>query len=161
MMQLPEAQREHKWLQQLVGEWTTESECQGPDGQPMKSKGIERVHMMGDLWVVCEGTADMPGGGQMTSLMIVGYDPAKKKFVGSWQASCMTHMFVYEGTLDAETNTLALESDGPDFMDPTKTARYRDSIVLKSSNERLLQSCVVLPGGGTTPVFMTATYRRK
>lgn len=37
-------QKEHQWLQKLVGEWTYESEAlMGPDQPPVKSTGTETV----------------------------------------------------------------------------------------------------------------------
>ena len=31
----------------------------------------------------------------------LGYDPAKKKYVGTFIASVMTHLWIYSGSLDA------------------------------------------------------------
>lgn len=54
---------QHRWLQQLIGEWEFTSECScGPDAPPLKSKGSERVRTLGDLWVIGEGGGEMPGG---------------------------------------------------------------------------------------------------
>ena len=39
-----ETQKQHRWLQQLVGEWTYESDCNmGPDQPKVKFKGTETV----------------------------------------------------------------------------------------------------------------------
>ena len=53
---------EHYWLQKLVGEWTSESECvMGPDQPPMKATGKETVRSVGGLWTIGEGTmGDVP-----------------------------------------------------------------------------------------------------
>ena len=92
---------QHEWLKQLVGEWSYRSECPaGPDGEALTAEGKEHVRMLGDLWMVGESTGLMPGGGSMTAVMTVGYDPEKERFVGTWVGSPMTAMFVYEGTLD-------------------------------------------------------------
>ena len=40
-------QKEHQWLQQLVGEWTFEGEAIGPDQQAMRQTGTERVRSLG------------------------------------------------------------------------------------------------------------------
>ena len=42
-----EPQNEHKWLEQLVGEWTTEMEgSAGPDQPPVKHTGTETVRSL-------------------------------------------------------------------------------------------------------------------
>lgn len=57
-----EPQKEHQWLQQLVGEWTYESECSMEPGKPPeKCTGSESVRSLGGLWVLCEGRGEMPG----------------------------------------------------------------------------------------------------
>ena len=76
----------HRWLQQLIGDWTSDANCDAPpgesgeSGQPAQeqSTGSEHVRALGDLWVLCEGTGTMPGGGEAHMLMTLGYDPEKK-----------------------------------------------------------------------------------
>ena len=93
-------------------------------------------------------------------LMTLGYDPEKSVFRGTWVGSMMTHMFVYEGTLDADQKVLTLETEGPSFKDDGQTARYRDVITLVSANERTLTSFGLQPDGSWSQM-MQATYRRK
>lgn len=155
-----EAQKEHRWLMQLLGEWTSEAEMEVSPGQKAeKCLGTESVRALGELWVVCEGRGEMPGGGPATMQMTLGYDPEKKAFIGSWAGSMMTHMWVYNGTLDAKANVLTLNTEGPSFAGDGKQAKYRDEITLKSKDERVLTS-QVLQDDGSWKRFMTATYRR-
>src|SRR5688572_23347061 len=101
MMQA-EPQKEHQWLQKLVGDWTMEGECSmGPDQPPMKSMGVESVRSLGGLWTVAEGKGDMPEGGPCSMIMTLGYDPRTKRYVGTWIGSMMTHLWIYDGELDA------------------------------------------------------------
>ncbi|UUZ70074.1 DUF1579 domain-containing protein [Polaromonas sp. P2-4] len=88
-----------------------------------------------------------------------GYDPEKKAFIGSWAGSMMTHMWVYNGALDAEAKVLTLNTEGPSFAGDGKQAKYRDQITIKSKDERVLTS-QVRQDDGTWKRFMTATYRR-
>lgn len=153
-------QKEHQWLQQLLGQWTMEGDCDmGPDAPPMKSSGTENVRGLGELWVVCEGRGEMPGGGMADMLMTLGYDPDKKAFVGHWAGSMMGGMFVYRGALDASEKVLTLDTEGPSFTGDGTTARYQDVITLKGKDERMLHSQTLQPDG-TWKRFMTATYRR-
>ncbi len=162
--QPPQPTKFHQWLMQLVGSWQFESVAEmGPDQPPMKATGRETVRAIGDLWIVAEGEGEMPGGGLMKSVMTLGYDPLRAKFVGTWIGSPMAHMFVYEGELaDAAGNTparLPLTTLGPSFADPTKMATYQDVLELHPDGQRMLYA-QLLGDDGNWQQFMTATYRR-
>jgi hypothetical protein len=84
-------------------------ECvMGPGKPPMKSRGAESMRSIGGLRTLGEGSGEMPDGGRMTSIMTLGYDPQKQRFVGTFIASIMTHMWKCEGTLDASGKALTL-----------------------------------------------------
>ena len=154
-------QKEHAWLQNLVGEWTSEMECvMGPDQPPIKNKGIESVRSIGGLWTMGEGSGEMPDGNKMTSMMTLGYDPQKQRFVGTFIASMMTHMWVYEGTLDAAGKVLTLDTEGPGMSGDGKMMKYKDIITFVDDNHRMLTSRM-LGDDGEWSEFMTAHYRRK
>lgn len=154
-------EKEHLWLQQMLGDWTMEGSCDMGDGQPpMKSTATEHVRGLGELWVVCEGRGEMPGCGACEMLMTLGYDAEKKCFLGSWAGSMMTHMWVYRGALDASGKVLTLDTEGPSFSGDGGTARYQDVITMKNKDERTLHSQTQQPDGSWKR-FMTATYTRK
>ncbi len=156
-----EPQKEHALLQRLVGEWAYEIECSmGPGQPPAKSSGFERVRSIGGLWVVAEGQGEMPGGGPATTVMTLGYDPQKQRYVGTFVASMMTHLWLYEGALDAAGKVLTHDAEGPSFAGDRKMARYQDVITLESDHHRILTSRM-LGADGTWHQFMTAHYRRK
>lgn len=158
-MEKVEPQQEHKWLEQLVGEWTmTGSADCGPDGEKMDSTGKESVSSVGGLWVVCEGEGTMPGGGMAQMRMTLGYDAARKKFVGTWIGSMMANMWIYEGELDETGKILHLRTEGPGFEEGT-IGQYRDSIEIKSADHRTLTSATQ-QSDGSWKQFMQADYRR-
>ena len=154
-------QKEHEWLQKLVGEWTYESECiMGPGQPPGKFGGTEKVRSLGGLWVLFEGRGDMPGGGTGLTLITLGCDPAKKRYIGSFVGSMMTNMWLYEGRLDPSGKVLTLDTEGPSFTEEGKTAKYQDIIEVKSDDHRVLSS-QSLGEDGKWHRFMTANYRRR
>ena len=56
-----EPQKEHEWLQQLVGEWTYESECSMEPGKPPeKFEGSESVRSLDSLWDYARVVARCP-----------------------------------------------------------------------------------------------------
>lgn len=153
-------QKEHEWLQQLVGEWTAEMACSmGPGEPPSTFRGREAVRSLGGLWIVAEGQGEMPGGGTAVTLMTLGYDPRRQRFVGTWVGSMMTHMWLYEGVLDAAGKVLPLDCEGPSMAGDGGMARYRDVIEIRGPDERALTSHV-LGEDGEWRQFMTAVYRR-
>ena len=153
-----EPQAEHKWLQRLVGDWTYEGEATGPDGATDKPTGTESVRPIGGLWVVAEGSMEAPDGKPATSIMTLGYDPEKKRFVGTWLGSMMTNLWIYEGTLKGDV--LTLDCEGPAMYAPGKTAKYQDIIEMKSDDHRILSSRLV-GQDGKWQQFMETHYRRK
>jgi hypothetical protein len=162
MPAIAEPQKEHEWLQQLVGEWTYEAECvMGQDKPPEKSKGTESVRTLGGLWVLCEGSGEMPGGGMATTLMTLGYDPQKQHYVGTFVASMMTYLWIYEkGSLDAEGKVLTLNAEGPSCAGDGKFMKYQDRIEIKNNDHRVMTSHT-LGEDGQWHQFMTVHYGRK
>lgn len=153
-----EPQKEHRWLEQLVGEWEYEHEAvMGPGQPPIKSRGTESVRSLG-LWILGEGKWQMPDGAPATMIITLGYDPAKGRFVGTFIGSMMTNLWVYDGQL--EGNVLTLNAEGPSFTDPNKTARYQDIIEVLSADHHTLSS-QVQGDDGRWLRFMTAHYRRQ
>lgn len=159
-MKAAEPQKEHQWLQQLVGEWTYENEAMmGPDQPPMKSQGTESVRSLGGLWTLGEGQGDMPDGSPATTLMTLGYDPQKGRFVGSWIGSMMTHLWIYDGELDADGRVLSLYSDGPSMSGDGTMGKYRDAIEIVSDDHRVMTAAFQGEDGSWNQ-FMTIHYRR-
>ncbi len=154
-----EPQLQHEWLHKMVGEWECEGEAtMAPDQPPAKWKATETVRSVGGLWIIAEGSGDMPGGGKSSMVLTLGYDPAKQRFVGTFIASMMTHMWVYNGSLDEGQKVLTLDTEGP--SPDGSTARYQDVIEIRDENERTLSSYLIA-ADGQRHRFMHAVYRRK
>jgi hypothetical protein len=157
----PEPKPEHRWLQRMVGEWRAEAECPGGPGQPAaKMEGTESVRSIGGLWVVAEGSGEMPGGGPSTTILTLGYDPQKSRFVGTFIGSMMDMLWTYEGSLDAAGRVLTLDTEGPDFGNPGQRAKYKDIIEFRSDDHRVMTSRMLGEDGEWREV-MTAEYRRR
>lgn len=155
-----EALKEHQWLQQLVGEWTYDAVALMEPGKPLeKCTGSESVRSLGGLWILAEGTGEMPGGGAATMILTLGYDPQKGRYVGTWVGSMMTHLWVYDGTLDGSGKELTLDSEGPDISSTGKMAKFRDVIGVRDNDHRTLTSYMLQPDGTWLKV-MSADYRR-
>ncbi len=154
-------QKEHDWLKPLVGEWTYESTCaMGPDKPRETFTGSQSARMIGGLWLVGEGTGEMPGGETATMLITIGFDPQKGRYVGTWIGSMMHILWTYEGFMDPSGKVLTLEAEGPSFSGDGSIAKYRDIITLRDESHYDFASHVLGADGEWTE-FMTARYRRK
>jgi len=156
----PDLKAEHEWLAQFVGEWEGGGDAPGPDGGTVTWSVRETGRMIGDAWLQFDARGEMPGGGPSHTIMTLGYDPAKGRFVGTFVGSMMTHLWVYSGTLDASKKVLTLEAEGPDFSNPGKILLYRDIITKVSDTERRLESHARGDDGTWGPIFMRADYKR-
>ncbi len=98
----PQPTAEHKMLAQEAGQWMGEMKMfiNGPDADPVVMPCSEKNVMMDTgLWLISEfESGPFKGHGQF------GYDPEKKKFVGSWIDNQTSSLGIMEGTHDAKTN---------------------------------------------------------
>jgi Protein of unknown function (DUF1579) len=157
-MEAPKSQKEHEWLQRLAGEWTYEADMlMGPDQPPHTSSGTCSVRSLGGMWTVEEWNAAAPDGTPAISLMTLGYDPKKGKFVGSFVSSMMSYLWLYEGSLDGDV--LTLDAEGPSMI-AEGMQPYQDILEFLGDDERVLSSRMRGPDGEWTR-FMTMRFRRK
>ncbi len=149
-----EPQKEHQWLQKLVGEWTYEADV------PVKCGGTQSVRSLDGVWIIGESKGEMPGGAVATMIITLGYDPARKAFVGTWIGSMMTNLWVYDGKLDATETILTLDCEGPAMDGSAKLDKYQDIIEVVNAGHWILRAQVLGEDGAWKP-FMTTHYRRK
>jgi hypothetical protein len=157
-MEVPKPQKEHQWLQRMVGEWTSQPD---QNTMPGHHSWIESVRSIGGLWVVSEGRGLVPDIGESWTIMTLGFNPHTNRFVGSFIGSMMTHFWQYDGELDTSRDALVLYADGPDMSSlDGKLAKYRDTLQFIDKDQRLLKS-EMQKEDGTWTEFMTVHYDRK
>ena len=148
-MEREEAKPEHRWLHKLLGDWTYE--MPGQDGKVYTGKS--HVRKIGELWIQEE--MDM---GDDLSLMTLGYDANKKRYVGTFLSTMGGFLWVYDGALDEKGRMLVLDAEGPDMQDPKKLSRYRDVVEIVSDDERMLRGQFWKDGDWVE--LMRMTFRR-
>ncbi len=113
---MPQVTAEHAGLAHEIGVWDADTKMwMAPGAEPMASKAVETNKMLGKMWMVSEFRGEVMGmtfvgHGQF------GYDPQKKKYVGTWIDTFSPHLSVMEGTMDEATKTLTMMSKGFDPM---------------------------------------------
>jgi Protein of unknown function (DUF1579) len=155
-----EPQKQHQWLDQFIGEWTSETEwSMGSDQPPSKSKGTEVVRSLGGIWIIAEGVSEMPDASSGKTMMTLGFDPQSDRFVGTFIGTMMTHLWIYNGSLDTTEKILTLDTEGLNFAQSAMT-KYKDIIEFVSHEHRIMTS-QILGDDGNWLQFMTAHYRRQ
>jgi len=158
--EIPKPQQEHQWLEQLAGEWNSVMEAtMGPDQPPMKCEGTQSAKMIGGRWLAATGQGVMMGT-PMTSVLTLGFDPAKEKYVGTFIASCGNELWTYEGKVSDDGKKLVLDTEGPNMMAPGTTSKYQETIEVKDKDHYVFTSAMEGPDGKMI-TFMTADYTRK
>ena len=131
----------------------------GPGQPPMTCKGTVSSKMLGGFWVVSEMQAEMMGT-PFTAVQTIGYDAEAKQYVGTWVDSMMNHMWKYTGSVDESGKKLTLEAEGPNFITPGKTAKFRDAYEFQDKDHIVVTSSMQ-GDDGKWVTFMTGNVRRK
>ncbi|MEP3482749.1 MAG: DUF1579 domain-containing protein [Fuerstiella sp.] len=147
----------HQFLKMFVGSWVAESKCtMAPGAEPIDCQSKIQGKMLGEFWV--QNTMESSiGGTRFTAVHTVGYDAAKKKYVATWIDSTSDLMWKYDGTLTG--NKLVFEAEGPDFMNPGLTKKFRDTYDFAADGKLRLKSESF--GNGKWTAFMTGTATRQ
>jgi Protein of unknown function (DUF1579) len=159
MPPLPKPGPEHALLKRDVGVWDATVEMQGPPGTPASvSKGTETVSLMdGGLWQITEFKGEMMGQ-PFEGRGATGYDPNKKKYVGTWVDSMTTGLSLVEATLDPSKNVMTGTMEG---TDPSgAVTKMKEVTEWKDADNRLFTLYMPMPDGKEFPV-MKITYKRR
>jgi hypothetical protein len=161
MPQMAAPVKEHEWLKKFIGEWDMDVEIfMQPGEPPMKTKSTDVTRALGGFWIVSEGKGEAMGH-PFGSVMIVGFDPAKKKYVGTWVDNMNSHLWRYEGSVDPSGNTLTLESEGPCPMKPGQMVKFRDVTEFKSNDHRVFTSSMLGDDGKWVTLVRGDSRRKK
>jgi hypothetical protein len=152
--EMEKASKEHLALKDGVGTWDYVMKFrEGPDKPEQEVKGIQTVTQVGDFWIVFDIKTDnmmgMPWHGHGT----VGYDPKKKKYVGTFVESMSSDRMLGEGTMDAAGKVLTMDWDGGHM-------KMREVSERKDKDTGTMTMTMIGPDGKEMPGF-TISYKRK
>jgi hypothetical protein len=100
---MPEFQpgKEHQLLKQFDGDWEWKSKCHMPGMEPMEGQGTESCRLsMGGFWLECDDKGMMKNK-DWSGKGFIGWDPARKKYVGVWVDSMAPFIGHFEGDADS------------------------------------------------------------
>ena len=150
--------QEHQLLEKFVGEWESEGEIMAPGQPPSKIKGVESSHMVGGFWFVAQIKSTLPDF-PYEQILTIGYDTAKKNYIGTVVDSMTSHLWRFEGSFDARGNILTYETEGP-VPNPQTPSKFREVTELKSPDHKVFTSSILKPDG-SWETMMTINIRRK
>lgn len=154
----PEPTEAHRQLQKEVGMWEGEMKFwpNGPDSDPITMPVTEKNVMMDTgLWLITDFES-----GPFKGHGVFGYDPAKKKYVGTWVDNQTPSLSLMEGTHDEKTGettyTSSMLNPATGKMEPTKSVGK----MIDSDNKHFAMFMKSATGDGWTK-SMEISYRRK
>jgi hypothetical protein len=159
--EMPKPTKEHELLNQFAGEWDSIAEAAvEPGKEPITCKGTESAKIVGGFWLVSQGEGDMLGT-SVKSLLTIGYDPAKKTYVGTFLCSMDSTLWNYVGSFDETGKKLTLETEGPIPFTPGKRAKFRETLELKDKDYKEFTSLMQGDDGKWTEIVKMKYSRKK
>lgn len=143
----PELTEEHAVLHRDLGKWDVKMKLwpQGPDGIVIEGKCQETNRKLGNgLWMISDFKGSFAGA-EFFGHGTFGYNPHKKKYVGSWVDNMTPAISRMEGDYDKKTKTLTMFSEGtdPETGKPTKTKNVGE---YTDKNNRKFTMYILKPG---------------
>jgi hypothetical protein len=150
---VPKPSPEHDLLKKGAGTWDASIESTGPDGKKSVSTGVETRRMMtGGLWMISDFKGTF-GGQPFEGHGVTGFDPGKKKYIGTWVDTMSAGVNTMEETYDAGKKTMSGTMEGPE-------GKMKMSTEYKDENTEVFTMYMTGPDGKDAPM-MTITYKRR
>lgn len=157
--QMPQPTKQHKMLAMQVGTWNAKMEyLDFNTGKMTTSKGVSiRKQPLGSFWLIDNFQADMMG---MTfkGMGVTGYDPQKKKLVGTWVDSMTPSLMVIEGNFDEAGKVMTMSGMGVGA--DGKPAKTTLKTTVHDKDKHVFEMFTQMPDGKDMKM-MTITYTRR
>ncbi len=150
---------EHAVLARDEGVWNFKQRMLDPmTGQWSESTGIETVKMdCGGLWSCSEFDCSAGINKGFRGRGIIGFDPAKKQYVGVWVDSTTASPFALVGAYDATKKRLVMDALGTD----PQGNEIRLKMITTGVDEKRRRFSVTFDQGGKDMEIMTVDYEKK
>ena len=159
MPPMPKPGPEHDILNMDAGTWEAVVEVTPAPGAPvMKSTGVEVSTMgCGGLCLITDFKGEMMGT-PFLGHGVTTWDPAKKKYVGSWTDSMSTGLSIGESTYDPATKKWSGWMEGPDMTGKVMKSRPSSS---GRTPRRASSRCIAAGPDGKEMEGMKITYTKR
>ena len=138
---------EHERLKALVGEFDGEYEVfTAPGAEAKRSKGkVVNELVYGGRFIQGHFECDMLGS-RVTGQNLIGYDNAKKRYVGTWVNSGSTGIVVAEGAADAAGKVITVEFEEKNDADPAHPYRTQFVTTIIDRDHYRFETVLLAPG---------------
>ena len=146
---------EHKKLAEMAGTWDATVIHPGGEIPPMKGAMVYKMEM-GGLWLIGRFESEFMGV-KFTGTDTTGYDPIKKKYVGTWVDSMSPTMMTSSGKFDKKTGMMVMKgtAGGPDG----KIMQVKSTVEMKGKDEMVMKMYQVVDK--EEKHMMSVEYKRK
>ena len=159
MPPMPTPGPEHQVLKMDEGVWDAVVEISPPGAPAMTSKGVEtNVMGCGGLCLASEFNGEMAPGMSFQGRGLTTYDPAKKKYVGTWTDSMSRGLATAESSYDPATKKVTGWMEGPDM---TGNISKSKSVSEYTDPDHRVMTMYTVAGGAETQTMRITYTRRK
>jgi Protein of unknown function (DUF1579) len=151
----------HKYLDQFVGKWETAMKMwMAKDAPPMEMKGTAETRWVMDGRFLLEEESSQFMNMPHRSMLFIGYDNFKKKYIITFFDNMNTAIYSAEGDLDEKNKVMSLvgKMDDPMTGEKDKTVRYVTRVI---SKDKYVFEAYDLVGTPNEFKVIEATYTRK
>lgn len=150
-------QPEHKLLRRFAGEWEFVKRSVPPDGRSnIVGRGQVSARMIGEFFVLGEWKGELYGM-KFEAVQTFGYSVQKKRYVGTWIDSIISHQWQIEGPAEQSDDRLTASTKGPG--PDGQLGEFRETYDFKSENE--IVAIAEMKQGDKWHQFMTTEFKRK
>ena len=156
----PKPSPEHQVLAADAGTWDATIKSYEGGSEPAVSKGTEVNEVLpGGFWVLSRFDGDF-NGMKFQGRGQFGFDPARKKYVGTWIDSMSPTLSVLEGSYDAKTKTMTYTGEG---VGPDAKTKFTQKMVttMKEDGTRVFTLYMKFDGAPEEKKFMEITYTKR
>ncbi len=130
----------HKYLQPLVGKWTTATRYRfGKEAPWTKSTGVsETKWAMGGRYIIehfKSHSKEMPFEGMGTT----GYDKTKKKYISTWIDSMSTTLMMSTGTINDSHKVITFYATYDDPFTGQKNKQQKTTLTILNENKIVME----------------------
>ena len=148
---MPQPSPEHGYFKKMVGTW----DCTMKMG-PQESKATARYRMIGGFWLVGNFNGDIQGM-KFEGHETMGWDPKKKKYVGTWMDSMSPYGMNMESELDSSKKTMTATGDAMNMEG--KMAKFK--MVSEWKNDDEMTMTMYEEKGGKMEQQFSIDYKRR
>jgi hypothetical protein len=160
-MPMPKPGPEHAVLKMDEGTWDAVVEMTpAPGAPPSTSKGVEvNTIGCGGLCLISDFKGDLMPGMTFHGHGTTVYDPAKKKYVGSWTDSMSAGLTIGESTHDPATKKVEGTMEGRDMTGAV--VKSRSVVEYPDADRRVMTMFMTMPDGKEMQTMRISYTRRK